>query len=77
MTPTTPPMTPTTPGGMLTMPKPKLKVIRRLAGGMQKFQINKLSASDHAKRALKRATRLYAQEKNKPGGLSLRQIENK
>ncbi len=44
---------------------------------MQKFPINKLATSDHAKRALKRATRLYAQEKDKPGGLSLRQIEKK
>ncbi len=45
--------------------------------GMQKFWINKLAASDHAKRALKRATRWYAQEKDKPGGLSLYQIEKK
>jgi hypothetical protein len=44
---------------------------------VQKFRINKLAASDHAKRALKRATRWYAQEKDKPGGLSLRQIEKK
>ena len=41
---------------------------------MHNFRINKLAALDHAKRALKRATRLYVQEKDKPGGLSLRQI---
>ena len=44
---------------------------------MQKFRINKLASSDHAKRAFKRATRWYAQEKNVPGGLSSRQIEAK
>ncbi len=44
---------------------------------MQKFWINKLAALDHAKCALKRATRWYAQEKDKPGGLLLRQIEKK
>jgi hypothetical protein len=71
-TPSTMPRTPTT-----TRPKPKPKLIRKSAGGMQKFRINKLATSDHAKRVLKRATRLYAQEKDKPGGLSLRQIEKK
>jgi hypothetical protein len=76
-TPTTPRM-PTTPGGMrTTRPKPKPKLIRKLAGGMQKFRINKLVALDHAKRALKRATKWYAQEKDKPDGLSLRQIKKK
>ena len=44
---------------------------------MQKFWINKLASLDHAKRAFKRATRWYAQEKDKPGGLSSRQIEAK
>jgi hypothetical protein len=44
---------------------------------MQKFRINKLASSDHAKRAFKRATRWYIQEKDKPGGLSSRQIEAK
>jgi len=66
------PMTP-----MPMTPKPKQKLIRKLASGMQKFWINRLAASDHAKRALKRATRLYAQEKDKPGGLPLREIEKK
>ncbi len=66
------PMTP-----MPMTPKPKQKLIRKLASGMQKFRINRLAESDHAKRALKRATRLYAQEKDKPGGLSLREIEKK
>ena len=81
MTPTNPPMTPTLPaGGMQTTqmrPKPKQKLIRKSAVGMQKFRISKLGASDHAKRALKRAMRWYAQEKDKPGGLSLRQIAKK
>jgi hypothetical protein len=72
------PRTPTTPGGMrTTRPKPKQKLIRKLAGGMQKFQINKLAALDHAKSAFKRATRWYAQEKDKTGGLLLLQIEKK
>jgi hypothetical protein len=72
------PTTPTTPGGTRpTRPRPKQKLIRKLAGGMQKFRINKLAASDHAKRALKRATRWYAQEKNKPGRLTSLQIEAK
>ena len=44
---------------------------------MQKFRINKLAASDHAKRALKRATNWYAREKNKTGGLTSIQIEAK
>ena len=68
--PTTPPRTPTTPttpsGTWPTRPKPKQRLIRKLAGGMQKFRINKLAASDHEKRALKRATTWYAKEKKKP-----------
>ena len=44
---------------------------------MQKFWINKLTASDHAKGALKRETTWYAKEKNKTGGLPLLQIEVK
>jgi hypothetical protein len=44
---------------------------------MQKFRINKLAASDHAKRALKRATLWYAKETKKTGGLSSYQIEAK
>ena len=70
--PSTRPMTP-----MPMTPKPKQKLIRKSARGMQKFRINRLAASDHAKRALKRATRLYAQEKDKPGGLSLRQQQRR
>ena len=69
------PSTPMTP--MPMTPKPKQKLIRKSARGMQKFRINRLAASDHAKRALKRATRLYAQEKDKPGGLSLRQQQRR
>jgi hypothetical protein len=77
-TPRTTPRTPTTPGSMRAMrPKPKQKLIRKSAGGMQKFWINKLALSDHAKRAFKRATRWYIQEKDNPGGLSSRQIEAK
>ncbi len=54
----TSPRTPTMPGGTrTTRPKPKQKLIKKLAGGMQKFRINKLAASDHAKSAFKRATR--------------------
>jgi len=76
-TPTTP-TTPTTPGGMrTTQPRQKQRLIRNSAGGMQKFRINKLAASDHAKRALKRATSWYAKELKKTGGLSSYQIEAK
>ena len=61
-TPPRTPMTPTTPttpcGTRATQPKPKQRLIRKSAGGVQKFRINKLAASDHAKRALKRATQL-------------------
>ncbi len=69
------PRTPTAPGGTQTMQsKPKQKLIRKLAGGMQKFWINKLAVLDYAKHALKRAMRWYAQEKDKPGGLWSSQI---
>ncbi len=44
---------------------------------MQKFWINKLTAPDLAKGALKWATTWYAKEKNKTGGLPLLQIEVK
>ena len=81
MTPTPPPMTPTLPAGGMqttqTWAKPNQKLIRKSAVGMQKFWINKLEALDHAKLAPKRATRWYAQEKDKPGGLSLLQIAKK
>ena len=58
-------------------PETKQKLMRKSTVGMQKFRINNLEASDHAKRALKRAMRWYAQEKDKPDGLSLRQIAKK
>jgi hypothetical protein len=57
--------------------KAKAEADKEVGGGMQKFQINKFAVSDHAKHALKRATRWYGQEKDKPGGLSSRQIEKK
>jgi hypothetical protein len=41
---------------------------------MQKVQVNKLAALGFAKHALKRATKWYARERNKPGGLSSYQI---
>ena len=44
---------------------------------MQKVRINKLAMSDHSKRALKRATRWYAREKEITGGLSSYVIEKK
>ena len=48
-TPPRTPMTPTTPGGTRpTWPKPKQRLIRKPAEGMQKFWINKLATSDHA-----------------------------
>ena len=83
-TPRTPPRkltTPTTPTTLdstrETQPKPKKRLIRKLAGGMQKFRINKLAASDHAKRALKRATSWYAKESKKTGGFLSYQIASK
>jgi hypothetical protein len=61
------PTTPTTPEGTrTTRPKPKKKLIRMTAGAMQKFCVNKLVALDHAKHALKRATKWYAAEKKSP-----------
>jgi hypothetical protein len=73
-----PPSTPPTPGGLLsTRSKPKAKLIRKNSWGMQKMQINKLSKWDFAKRVVKRATKWYAREKNKPGGLSSYQIAEK
>jgi hypothetical protein len=57
--------------------KAKAEADKEVGGGMQKFQIYKLAVSDHAKRALKRATRWYGKEKDKPGGLSFCQIEKK
>jgi hypothetical protein len=41
---------------------------------MQKARVNKLEQSDFAKRALKRATKWYAREVKKPGGLSSYEI---
>jgi hypothetical protein len=75
-----PPLMPPTPGDMLsTRSKPKAKLIRKNSRAMQKVWINKLSKSkwDFAKRAVKRATKWYAQEKNKPGGLLSYQIAEK
>ena len=44
---------------------------------MQKVHVNKLAVFDFAKRALKRAMKWYARERNIPGGLSSYQIEKK
>jgi len=70
MPPRTPPRTPTmpttpaTPGGtQMTHPRPTQRLIRKSAGGVQKFRIYELAASDHVKHALKR------REKNKASGL--------
>jgi hypothetical protein len=76
--PLPPPLTPPTPGSLLlTRSKPKTKLIRKNAWAIQMVQINKLSKWDFAKRAVKRATKWYAREKNKPGGLSSYQIAKK
>jgi hypothetical protein len=77
-----PPSTPTTPGSTrstrsTSRDEPKMKRIRRSSQAMQKVWINKLAMSDHSKRALKRATRWYAREKEITGGLSLYEIEKK
>jgi hypothetical protein len=57
--------------------KPKLLITRKNLEAMQRHCINKLALSDFHKRALKRATTWYAQEKDKPKGLSLYQILQK
>jgi hypothetical protein len=61
----------------LAKEKPKVKAIRRNSRAMQKVRVNKLTASDFAKRALKRETKWYARERNIPGGLSSYHIEKK
>ena len=45
--------------------KPKPRQIRKTASGMQKWRVNKFDASDHEKRAFKRATSWYAKELEK------------
>ncbi len=68
------PSSPPTPGSTrstrssprLEKEKPKEKVIRRNSRAMQKVRVNKLAMSDFAKRALKRATKWYARERNIP-----------
>ncbi len=73
-----PPLTPPTPGGLLaTRSKPKAKLIRKKSQAMQKVRINKLSKWDFAKRPVRRATKWYAREKNKPGRLLSYQIAEK
>ena len=54
--------------------KPKQRQIRKTSSGIQKFRVNKFNASDHAKKAYKRATSWYAKELNKTNGLSSYQI---
>ncbi len=75
-----PPSTPTTSSGtQSTRSKPKPKLIRKNTRAKTKHRVNKLTLSDHAKHALKRATPWYAREKNIPGGggLPLYQIAKK
>ena len=82
----TTPSTPTMPSSTRSPPrssqrlmkqKPKPKLIRRNSWAMQKVRVNKLAMSDFEKRALKRATKWYARERNRPGGLSSYQIKKK
>ena len=54
-----------------------MKLIRKTSRAMQKVRVNKLAMSDYEKRALKKATRWYAREKNITGGLLSYQIEKK
>jgi hypothetical protein len=72
-TPTTKATTPT----VSIVPKPTMRVTQKTAGAMHTFCINKLTTLDHAKRALKRATKWYAEEKKRPEGLSSVQIAEK
>ena len=57
--------------------KPKPRQIRKTASGMQKWRVNKFDASNHEKRAFKRATSWYAEELEKKNGLSSYQISKK
>ena len=46
-------------------PKPKQKLIRKSAGGMQKFRINKLAASDHAKQCPEKSNKVVCKREKK------------
>ena len=61
----------------MLFPRPKAKQIRLTASGMQQWRINKFDATEHQKRAFKRATSWYAREKEKPDGLSSYAISKK
>ncbi len=56
----------TMPTAVSIVPKPTMRVMQKTVGAMHKFCINRLAMSDHAKRALKRATMGYAEEKKSP-----------
>ena len=69
-------MTPVSDGDSI-VPRPKQRQVRKTSSGMQKFRVNKFDASDHAKKAFKRATSWYAKELDKTNGLSSYQISKK
>jgi hypothetical protein len=81
----TTPSTPTMPSSTrstrssprLAKQKPMPKLIRRNSWAMQKVRVNKLTIGDFEKHVLKRATKWYARERNRPGGLSSYQIKKK
>jgi hypothetical protein len=59
---------------VVIQPKPKPGQIRNTASGMQKRRVNKFDATDHSKRAFKRAMSWYKREQEKSYGLSSREI---
>jgi hypothetical protein len=71
---TTPP--PERDGDSITR-KPKPRQIRKTASAMQKWRVNKFDATQHKKRAFKRATSWYAQELEKSKGLSSYQVSKR
>jgi hypothetical protein len=63
-------------GDVVTKPKPRQ--IQKTASGMQKWQLNKFDATNHARHVFKKATSFYARELEKGSdGLSSYQISKK
>jgi len=57
-----------------THPKPKRKQIRPTASAVQQRRVNDLAAKRHKSDAHKAAVRLFNAEKQKPDGMSIRQV---
>ena len=59
-----------------THPKPKRKQIRPTASAIQQSCINDLAAKRHKSGVHKAAVRLFNAEKQKPDGMSIRQVHD-